>query len=170
MDRLAAPLWREAGAGLALLFAVFALADDSLHARVRHELRDENYMLIENQHNSNSARLFVFLGHTPDVNARLQLLTTQNDHHTALEMTRSADSRERVRGLTLLSAIDDSLVLDAALILLLDPDAAVREEAYQLVLEHPDSDVNGIRTLALNDSSARVRQAVADLIAEQSGE
>ena len=57
-----------------------------------------------------------------------------------------------------------------ALILLLDPDAAVREEAYQLVLEHTDSDVNGIRTLALNDSSARVRQAVADLIAEQSGE
>ena len=100
----------------------------------------------------------------------LYLLTTQNDYHTALEMTRSADSRERVRGLTLLSAIDDSLVLDAALILLLDPDAAVREEAYQLVLEHPDSDVNGIRTLALNDSSVRVRQAVADLIAEQSGE
>lgn len=29
MDRLAAPQWREAVAGLALLFAVFALADDS---------------------------------------------------------------------------------------------------------------------------------------------
>ncbi len=167
---MAAPLWREALAGLALLFAVFALADDSLHARVRHELRDDNYVLIENRQDSNSVRLFVFLGHGPDVNAQLQLLTTQNDYDTALEMTRSADSRERVRGLTFLSAIDDPLVLDAALILPLDPDAAVREEAYQLVLDHPDSDVDGIRALALNHSSARVRQAVADLIAEQSGD
>ena len=167
---MAAPLWREALAGLALLFAVFALADDSLHARVRHELRDDNYVLIVNRQDSNSVRLFVFLGHGPDVNAQLQLLTTQNDYDTALEMTRSADSRERVRGLTFLSAIDDPLVLDAALILPLDPDAAVREEAYQLVLDHPDSDVDGIRALALNHSSARVRQAVADLIAEQSGD
>ena len=165
---MAAPLWREALVGLALLFAVIALADDSLHARVRHELRDDNYVLIENRQDSSSVRLFVFLGHGPDVNAQLQLLTTQNDYDTALEMTRSADSRERVRGLTLLSAIDDPLVLDAALILLLDPDAAFREEAFQLVLDHPDSDVDGVRTLALNHSSASVRQAVADLIAEQS--
>ena len=170
MDRLAAPLWREACAGLALLFAVFALADDSLRARVRDELRDDNYVLIESQQDSEPARLFVFLGRAPDANAQLQSLTMKNDYDTALEMTRSADSRERVRGLTLLSAIDDPLVLDAALILLMDPDAAVREEAFQLVLDHPDSDVNGIKTLALHDSSARVRQAAADLIAEQSGE
>ncbi len=170
MDRLAAPLWREACAGLALLFAVFALADDSLQARVRDELRDDNYVLIENQQDSNSVRLFVFLGHAPDVNAQLQLLTTRNDYDTALEMMRSAVSRERIRGLTLLSANDDPLVLDAALTLLMDPDAAVREEAFQLVLEHPGSDIDSIRNLALNDSSARVRQAVADLIAEQSGD
>ena len=170
MDRSAAQRWREACAGLALLFAVFALADDSLQARVRGELRDINYVLIQNQQDPNSARLFVLLGHASDVNAQLQLLTPQTDYDTALEMTRSADSRERVRGLTLLSAIDDPLVLDAALILLLDPDAAVREEAFQLVLEHPGSDVDGIGALALNDSSASVRRAVEDLIAEQSGD
>ncbi len=133
-------------------------------------MRNDNYVLIENQQDPNSVRLLVFLGHTPDVNAQLQLLTPQYDYDTALELTRSADSRERVRGLTLLSAIDDPLVLDAALILLMDPDAAVCEEAFQLVLEHPDSDIDGIRALALHDSSARVRQAVADLIAEQSGD
>ncbi len=170
MDRLAAPLWREALAGLALLFAVFALADDSLQARVRDELRDDNFVLVENQHGPDSVRLIVFSERPSDVSAQPRLLTTRNDYDTALEMTRSAVSRERIRGLTLLSANDDPLVLDAALTLLMDPDAAVREEAFQLVLEHPGSDIDGIRNLALNDSSAQVRQAVADLIAEQSGD
>ncbi len=167
MDRLAAPLWREAIAGLALLFAVFALADDSFQAKVRKDLRYDNFVLVENQHGPDSVRLIVFSERPSDVSAQPRLLTTQSDYDTALEMTRSPDSRVRVRGLTLLSDMHDPLILDAALILLFDPVAAVREEAFQFVLEHPYADVNGVQALALSDSSARVRQAAADLIAEQ---
>ncbi len=170
MDRLAALRWREAITGLALLFAVFALADDALQASVRSDLRDDNFVLIENLRDPGQVRLIVFSGQASNATAQLQLSAIQNDYDVALEMTRSPDSRARTRGLTLLSDVNDPLVLDTALILLTDPVAAVREEAFQFVLQHPHADVNGIGALALSDSSPSVRQAAADLIAEQSGE
>lgn len=85
-------------------------------------------------------------------------------------MTRSVDSRTRVRGLTLLSGFDDTAALDAALVLLSDPVAAVREEAVQLVMEHPDADVDSIIAIASRDPSSRVREASADLASERSDE
>ena len=161
MIRSVAPLWRETVAGLALLFCVFALADDAIR---------ENYVLIEYPQGSNPTRLLVFSTHLPEPPKQRFLVVAQDDYATALEMTRSADSRARVRGLTLLSGVDHPLALDAAMVLLTDPVAAVREEAFQLVLEHPHADVAGALNLALDDSSAGVREAASDLVAEQSGD
>ncbi len=61
-------------------------------------------------------------------------VVAQDNYAAALEMTRSADSRARVRGLTLLSGVAGAL------------------------------------NLALDDPSARVREAASDLVAEQSGD
>lgn len=82
-------------------------------------------------------------------------------------MTRSADFRKRVRGLTLLSDINNPTVLDAALVLLSDPVAAVREEAVQIVAEHPGADIDSVIALAANDPSERVRLVAEDLIEER---
>ena len=161
MTRSAAPLWRETIAGLALLFCVSAPADDSIR---------ENYVLIEYPQGTNPARLLIFSTRMPEPPEQRFFVVTQDDYATALEMTRSADSRARVRGLTLLSGVDHPLALDAAMVLLTDPVTAVREEAFQLVLEHLHADVAGALKLALDDSSARVREAASDLMAEQSGD
>ena len=82
-------------------------------------------------------------------------------------MTRSADFRERVRGLTLLSDVDKPAVLNAALVLLSDPVAAVREEAVHIIAEHPDADIDSVIALAANDPSERVRLVAEDLIEER---
>ncbi len=161
MIRSVALLWRETVAGLALLFCVSALADDAIR---------ENYVLIEYPHSPNATRLLVFTTRMTEPLKQRLFVVAQDDYATALEMTRSADSRARVRGLTLLSGVDDPLVLDAAMVLLTDPVTAVREEAFQLVFEHPHADVAGALNLALDDSSARVREAASDLVAEQSGD
>ncbi|MCP4299517.1 MAG: hypothetical protein GY783_02935 [Gammaproteobacteria bacterium] len=151
--------------GLALLVAVPIAADEPLRKTIRKQLRDESYMLIEDQ---DGARLFIFS--TGNVSA----VTTQQPEDgpgrqldEALEMTRSTDPRTRVRGLTLLSDVEDPAALDAALVLLSDPVAAVREEAVQLIIEHPDADIDGVVAIAANDPSERVRQATVDLIEER---
>lgn len=158
-------LWRGALCGLALLVAFPVSADAPLRQSVREQLRDENYLLVENQ---DGARLFVFSS------GRLTSETTQRQPgnstealNEALEMTRSADSRRRVRGLTLLSGADDQAALDAALVLLADPVAAVREEAVQFVIEHPHADIDSIIAIASRDPSPRVREASAELIGER---
>ena len=161
MIRSVAPLWRETVAGLALLFCVSALADDAIR---------ENYVLIEYPHSPNATRLLVFTTRMTESLKQRLFVVAQDDYATALEMTRSADSRARVRGLTLLSGVDHPLTLDAAMVLLTDPVTAVREEAFQLVLEHPHADVAGALNLALDDPSARVRGAASELMAEQSGD
>lgn len=151
--------------GLALFFASPATADEALREAVRQQLRDESYMLVENQ---DGARLFIFstgsvsavTTHQPGDGPARQL-------DEALEMTQSADPRTRVRGLTLLSDVDDPAALDAGLVLLSDPVAAVREEAVQLIIEHPDADIDGVVAIAANDPSERVRQATLDLIEER---
>lgn len=161
MIRSVAPLWRETVAGLALLFCVSALADDAIR---------ENYVLIEYPQGPNAPRLLVFTTRVPEPLKQRLFVIDQDDYATALEMTRSADSRARVRGLTLLSGVDHPLALDAAMVLLTDPVTAVREEAFQLVLEHPHADIAGALNLALDDPSARVREAASELMAEQSGD
>ncbi len=161
MIRSVALLWRETVSGLALLFCVSALADDAIR---------ENYVLIEYPQGTNPARLLVFSTHMPERPEQRFFVVAQDDYATALEITRSADSRARVRGLTLLSGVNHPLALDAAMVLLTDPVTAVREEAFQLVLEHPHADVAGALNLALDDPSARVRETASDLVAEQSGD
>jgi HEAT repeat protein len=118
-------------------------------------------MLIEDH---NGARLFVFSSGSVS-----RVTPAEKDYETdkALAMTRSADHRKRVRGLTLLSDVDDPAALDAALVLLSDPEVAVREEAFQLIIEHPDADMDSVVAVVADDPSERVRQAVADLIEER---
>lgn len=154
-------------AGLALLVAFSALADEPLREAVREQLRDENYLLIEDQ---DGARLFVFsTGNVTTVTARRDVGAT-GPLNKALEMTRSTDPALRVRGLTLLSGVDDAAALDAALVLLSDPEAAVREEAVQLVFEHPGADIESAAAVASRDPSPRVREAVAELASERSND
>lgn len=155
-------------AGLALLVAFPTLADEPLRKTVREQLRGESYLLVENQ---DGARLFVFsTGSVTAVTTHRAEETSSRHFEEALAMTRSADSRTRVRGLTLLSGVDDPAALDAALVLLSDPAAAVRVEAVQLIIEHPDADVASIAEIASRDPSDKVRQASAELISERSDE
>jgi HEAT repeat protein len=123
-------------------------------------------MLVEDH---DGARLYLFS------KGNVSLITTHRPEDgpgrqldEALEMTRSADPRTRVRGLTLLSDVEDPIALDTALVLLSDPAAAVREEAVQLIIEHRGSDIASIVEIASHDPSSRVRQAAAELIAERS--
>jgi len=152
-------------AGLALLFAHAAAADEPLRDTVRQKMREQNYVLVEDD---NGARLFVFsTGSVSTVMTSQREGTSSGRFDQALEMTRDADSKTRVRGLTLLSGVDDNVALDAAMVLLTDPVVAVREEAFQLVIEHPEADVQSIASIAANDHSDRVRQAAAELIEER---
>jgi hypothetical protein len=165
MNVLSEALRCEALAGLALLFAFSVSAEEPLRDSVRQQLRDENYVLVEDD---NGARLFVFSTGSVSAVTALQSedrSSRESDH--ALEMTRSVDARTRVRGLTLLSGVDDIAALDAAMVLLADPVIAVREEAVQLIIEHPDADFDTIVALAANDPSDRVRQVAAELIEER---
>ena len=165
MSQVFRNLKREVVCGLALLFVLPTAASEPLRDSVRQQLRDENYVLVQGP---NGARLFVFS--TGDVSA-VAVPRTEYDSSKALgqalEMTRSEESKTRVRGLTLLSGVDNSAALDAAMVLLFDPIAAVREEAVQLLIEHPDAEVDGIVAIAANDPSERVRQAAAELIEER---
>ena len=128
---------------------------------VRHQLSDENYILVEDR---NGARLFLFS--TGSVRP-IPSSDSGDETATAVAMTRSTDFRERVRGLTLLSDVDKPAVLNAALVLLSDPVAAVREEAVHIIAEHPDADIDSVIALAANDPSERVRLVAEDLIEER---
>ena len=152
-------------AGLALLIVLPVVADEPLRDTVRQQLRDENYVLVEDD---SGARLFVFSTGSVSAVTRLQPPDSPGGRlDQALEMARSADYRTRVRGLTLLSGVDDNAALDAAIVLLSDPVVAVREEAVQLVIEHPGADFDSIVAIAANDPAERVRQAAAELIEER---
>lgn len=145
--------------GLALLLAFPSAADDDLHETIRQQLQDESYVLVEGPH---EVRLFVFS--PEDDGYRTTLVpVTRGRLEQALAMTRSHVARERVRGLTTLAGEPDQEALSAALALLADPDPAVREEAVNLVIDHPHGDVSSIVALAEADPSPRVRNAVRDL-------
>lgn len=150
--------------GLALLGSSSAIADETLREAIRQQLRNENYMLVEDR---NGARLFVF---SAESMSSIDYSLSENETAKALAMTRSADSRTRVLGLTLLSGVDDPDVPDAALILLSDPEVAVREEAVQLLAEHPEVDIASVIALAANDPSERVRLIAAELLEERQDE
>ncbi len=160
MSKLSATLLRGALCGLALLLAVPAGADDALRETIRQQLRDESYVLIEDQH---GIRLFVFS--SQDDGYRTTLVpVAAGSLEQALEMTRSEIARQRVRGLTRLAGEPDEEALNAGLALLTDPDPAVREEAVNLIIDHPRGDAASIINIAATDPSPRVRDAVQDLI------
>ena len=124
--------WRcGALAGLALSLACVASADESLRERVHREHKHHSYMLIED---TDGARLFLF----DDGVASYPIAAREAVVETALEKTRSADARTRVIGLVELAGVADAAALEAALTLLTDPSVAVRDEARQLILDHPE--------------------------------
>jgi hypothetical protein len=100
--------------------------------------------------------VFYCLAYLFDEDATVMRLThsqapaTALDH--ALEMTRSSKARDRVLGLVRLAGADDPRALDAALALLGDANAAVRDEAAQLILDHPQGEAM-IAALGLVDES-----------------
>lgn len=150
---------REVLAGLVLFCSVPLAADEGLRDTVRKQLRDESYILVEDH---GSARLYV-LGRGAEIDTVLAPLTpVPGSIDAALVMTRSADRRDRVRGLTLLAGETDVAAHDAALALLSDPSDAVREEAYNVLLDHPHTDIHSIARLAQADKSPLVRQAAGD--------
>lgn len=120
-------------AGLALLLNHGAAADETLRERIHREYRHQSYMLIEDQ---NGARLYVF-GQAP-IRVSETPIAPLPAVSAALSKTRSADARQRVRGLVELAGVAAPEALDAALRLLNDPSAAVRDEAARLILDHPD--------------------------------
>ena len=150
-------------AGLALLLTLPAVADESLRQTIRKQMRDENYILIEDQ---SGARLYVLPPGDPGFSVEY-VAHAPGSTALALAKTQSAMARERVRGLTELSGSSSEEALAAALRLLSDPVDAVREEAVQLALEHPETDRSSLITIALNDPSRRVREAVLELLEDE---
>lgn len=160
MIRLATPKWRELVAGLALLLVFPVLANTSWH--------DENYVLLMDFQNPNLSRLLVFSSGSSRLTPEsLLVIGLADDQIIALDMTRSANAAQRVRGLTLLSGVDSALALNAALVLLSDPVVAVREEAIHLVFAHPDADIESIAAIGQKDPSVRVRELTTELIAQR---
>ncbi len=124
--------WRRGAlTGLALSLACGASADDALRERVHREHKHHSYMLVED---ADGARLFLF----DEGAASYRITTSDASVETALEKTRSADARTRVMGLVELAGVNDATALEAALTLLTDTEPAVRDEARQLILDHPD--------------------------------
>lgn len=162
MNRWSAMSQRGALAGLALLFASPCIADEALRDRIRQEMGDTSYVLVEYQ---DEARLFVFSS-AEGVQSSISIPTPRIPLADALEKTRSADARSRVRGLTLLAGVPGDEALNAALVLLSDPYPAVREEAVHLVFDHPRADIDSMLAVARHDPSPRVREAVEDLLEE----
>lgn len=123
-------------AGLALLAAFAAGADEALREQVRRDFGHRNYVLIED---TDGARLYLFAEANDP--AAVEILTSPpaagQEIRTALAKTASEDPRERARGLAELAGVDLPEALDVALALLGDPSAAVREEAANLILDHP---------------------------------
>ncbi|MBT8081625.1 MAG: hypothetical protein KJP08_03600 [Gammaproteobacteria bacterium] len=134
-------------AGLALLLPLDATAEDSLRERVHDKYKHESYMLVEDK---NGARLFLF-GDGP---TEVELIAPPAEPFVAaaIEKTRSADARMRVRGLVELAGAEDPAALDAALTLLTDPSAAVRDEAQSLILDHPNG-ASVARALGLEEEA-----------------
>ena len=133
MTRRTSSLQRGALVCLALLWSAAAAGDDELRERIHREYRHQSYMLIEDE---DGWTLYVFTDGRP----RMPQDVGSPDPEVAasLAMTRSSAARERVLGLVALAGAPAPEALDMALQLLNDPSAAVREEAGNLILDHPD--------------------------------
>jgi hypothetical protein len=136
MTRRSATLQCEVLAGLALLFSCLALADEELRTRVHSEYKHQSYLLIED---TSGARLLLFSsGDEPA--QHLTIDPVDESFASAFERTRSLDPGTRALGLTELAGAADPEALNVALTLMADPSAAVRDEARQLIIDHPAGD------------------------------
>ncbi|MDJ0750872.1 MAG: HEAT repeat domain-containing protein [Woeseiaceae bacterium] len=151
--RSKSPFVAQCGAlsGLALLLSAMATADDALRRQVQRDFGHRSYMLVED---ADGARLYLFTDRTGHSQ---QVLIEADDWNDAvarvLDGTRSDNPRQRVRALTQLAGIDSSEALDVALTLLSDPSAAVRDEAANLILDHPDGQAVASALGLLDDDS-----------------
>lgn len=160
MNRWTATLRRGALPGLALLFVLPCNADESLRDSVRKDLADTNYVLVEEP--GGETRLFVFSA--DDSSPGMTLRTAPpGSTEDALDKARSPHARTRVRGLTELAGDSSDEALSTALVLLSDPNEAVREEAVNLIIDHPRGDIDTAVRIAMSDPSPRVREAVEDM-------
>lgn len=133
MTRWQTALQCGAALGLALLFSNPASSDEALRERIHSEYKHQSYMLVEGP---DGYRLYVFSPGREPVRA-IDVANPDASLAGTFEKTRSADPRVRTRGLTELAGVPDAEALDIALTLLTDPAEAVRSEAAQLILDHP---------------------------------
>jgi len=144
MTRWRTALQCGAALGLALLLSDASWSDGTLRERIHREYKHQSYMLVESP---DGYRLYLFLPGGEPVRA-IDVGSPDASLASAFEKTQSADPRVRTRGLTELAGVPDAEALDIALTLLTDPAAAVRSEASQLILDHPQG-ASLARTLGL---------------------
>lgn len=159
---MATPSQRGTLFGLALFFTGLAHGDI--------ELPDSNYLLIYNKEHPEKSRLLVPATSTLPGAVRHHPPAIPDEVQSAVEALNDPDPKTRTRALTLLSGNNSSEVLAATLQLVHDEDATVREEAFQVALQHRDVDFERLATLGLADSSPRVRATTVDCIAERRGD
>lgn len=129
---------------------------------------DSNYVLIEDRQNPERSRLLIFSSRSPrSPQITMDYVSANSAQTQALTLTRSVNARERVKGLTLLSGMESPAALNAALVLLSDPNVAVREEAFELVLSHPQADFGAVVVIGQSDASERIRELVAEHLLER---
>ncbi len=134
--------------GLALLFACATHADDALRDEVHRQYKHQSYMLVED---ADGAWLYLFEKGVEPLRIGSGMAPSATID-SALDKTLSDHARTRVLGLTALAGVADTRALDAALALLNDEHAAVREEAAQLIIDHPQGAVLAA-ALGLDDES-----------------
>ena len=148
--------WRGAVICLALHFALSIVADD--------DTSTHNYVLIEDYLYPEKSRLLIF--NSKSTHVQPPSVPINDDQSQAHDLLQSAHAADRTRGLTLLAGNESPAALFAAMTLLFDPDPAVREEAVEASLHHPDADIGLLIDIGLGDPAPRVREIAADFVAE----
>ena len=130
--------WCGAPTGLALLLALPVAADEAFRDQVHAAHRHQSYLLVES---AAGATLYLFNDDAASPAREPEAFSSAESTgpiDSALARTRSSYARDRVLALTELAGAADPEALRIAVLLLDDPVAAVRNEARQLILDHPD--------------------------------
>jgi hypothetical protein len=142
-----------------------SISDKQLLAKARQWLPDYFGNVVIDPERLTVARRYRAV--TVDVDSQLEEADEREDK--ALELLDSGKSEHRIKGLRLLTELEEPDLLDWFLLCLDDPSINLRSAALQTMLRCPDNDVDLVRPLADSDSK-RVRGSALLVLAHHDKE